>query len=97
MEFHAEGAQPSDVHDVLVTVLLEYVFITSNGTNGWQHLLHQYDAIITALVPGLTKMRFVHPDKYTASVFGHPRVILPCQTIRATSNVSQGSVATVSR
>ena len=32
------------------TVLLEYVSVTSNGTNGWQHLLHQYDvAIITAI------------------------------------------------
>ena len=31
------------------TVLLEYVSVTSNGTNGWQHLLLQYDvAIITA-------------------------------------------------
>jgi len=32
------------------TVLLEYVSVASNGTNGWQHLLHQYDlAIITAI------------------------------------------------
>ena len=31
-------------------VLLEYVSVTSNGTNEWQHLLHQYDvAIITAI------------------------------------------------
>ena len=32
------------------TVLLEYVSVASNGTNGWQHLLHQYGiAIITAI------------------------------------------------
>jgi len=31
------------------TVLLEYVRVTGSGTNGWQHLLHQYDAIITAI------------------------------------------------
>jgi len=32
------------------TVLLEHVSVTSNGTNRWQHLLHQYDvAIITAI------------------------------------------------
>jgi len=32
------------------TVLLEYVSVTSNGMNGWRHLLHQYDiAIITAI------------------------------------------------
>ena len=31
-------------------VLLEYVSVTSNGTNRWQHLMHQYDvAIITAI------------------------------------------------
>jgi len=28
------------------TVLLEYVSVTSNGTNGWQHLLHQYNVAI---------------------------------------------------
>ena len=31
------------------TVLLEYVSVTSSGTNEWQHLLHQYDAVITAI------------------------------------------------
>jgi len=32
------------------TVLLEYVSVTRYGTNGWQHLLHQYDVmIITAI------------------------------------------------
>ena len=32
------------------TVLLEYISVTSNGMNGQQHLLHQYDvAIITAI------------------------------------------------
>jgi len=32
------------------TVVLEYAGATSNGTNGWQHLLHQYDvAIVTAI------------------------------------------------
>ena len=31
-------------------VLLEYVSVTSNGTNGWQHLLNHYDVtIITAI------------------------------------------------
>jgi len=34
----------------LCTVLLECVSVTSNGTNGWQHLLHQYDVtIVTAI------------------------------------------------
>jgi len=38
------------MHNAPVTVLLEYVIVTNNGTNGWQHLLHQYDiAIITAI------------------------------------------------
>ena len=49
-EFHAEGARPSDAQDALTVVLAEYIIVTSNGTNGRQHLLHQYDvAIITAI------------------------------------------------
>ena len=31
------------------TVLLEYISVTSNGMNGRQHLLHQYDIVITAV------------------------------------------------
>ena len=79
-------------------MLLQIGHITSNGKNGWQHLLHQYNvAIITAinLVPKLTKIRLVHPDKDGALFFVHTRVMLPWQTFWATSNVSQGSVATV--
>ena len=32
------------------TVLPEYVSVTSNGTNGWQHLLHQYDVVIITAI-----------------------------------------------
>ena len=32
------------------TVLPEYVSITSSGTNGWPHLLHQYDVAIIAAI-----------------------------------------------
>jgi len=89
------------VHDALVhcTVLLEYVSITINGTNGWQHLLHQYDAIITAinLSAGIDENEARARDKDRASVFVHPCVTLPSQTFRAISNVSKGSVATVRR
>ena len=82
------------------TVLLEHVGVTSNGTNGRQHLLQQYDiAIITAINPStrIDKMRLVHPDKDRASDFVYPSVTSPCQTFRAASNVSQGSIATVRR
>ena len=31
-------------------VVLEYVSVTGSGTNGWQHLLHQYHfAVLTAV------------------------------------------------
>ena len=45
MEFHTEGARLSVTRMMgWCTVLLEYVSVTSSGTNGWQHLLRQYDA-----------------------------------------------------
>jgi len=61
------------------TVFLEYVSVTSNGTNGWQRLLHPYDvAIITATS---LSARIDENEAHTswsftlmASVFVHPRV-----------------------
>ena len=32
------------------TVLLEYLSVTSNETNGWQHLLHQYNITIVIAI-----------------------------------------------
>ena len=77
---HAEGVRPSDA-----LVLLEYVSVTSNGTNGWQHLLFQHNvAIITAIslsarideheacASGLCIM-----TKIGHQFFVHPRVTLP--------------------
>ena len=32
------------------TDLLQYVSITSSGTNGWQHLLHQHDVAIIKVI-----------------------------------------------
>ena len=51
MEFHVEGVEPSGAHDALVHCLAGIrLSAISNGTIGWQHLLHQYDvAIITAI------------------------------------------------
>jgi len=63
------------------TVLLEYVSVTSNGTNGWQHLLHQYEvAVITAInLSAKIKENEVRAScKDRASVFMHPSVTLPC-------------------
>ena len=32
------------------TVVLVYVSVASNGRNGWQHLLHQYDVVIITAI-----------------------------------------------
>ena len=80
--------------------MLEYVSVASNGTNGWQHLLHHYDVtIMTAinLSARIDENDACASDKDRTSVFVHPGVTGVGQTFRAKSNVFQGSVATVSK
>ena len=46
------------------TVLLEYVSVTSSGTNEWQHLLHQYDV---AIIPAINLSAKIDENRALAS------------------------------
>ena len=48
------------------TVLLEYASVTSNGTNGWLHLLHQYDVAIISLTAVNLNARIDENEDYAS-------------------------------